>query len=618
LFVLAYAIRLIYLFQIESMPVFYNLPGDPRTYDDWAQRIVAGDWIGDRIFYQAPLYPYFLAILEKLLGHNLWLVRLVQIALSAGVASFLYLAGKAFFSKQAGIAAGLIWCFYAPAIFFGALIDKTVTDGFLVAALLVALGLALHRPRSAIWIASGAILGLLGLSRENALIWTPLLPVWILVHFRHETILRRFGWCALFVAGIALVLVPVGLRNFSVGGQFTLTTAQLGPNFFIGNNAGADGTYGSIRRITGEKQLEQPEATALAEQAAGRTLTPAEVSTYWLKQAGNYIASAPADWLRLTWRKWLLVWNVREIEDSDDFYLYQRWSWLLSLLACVANFGLLAAIAAIGVLLTSKEWRNLWLLYLMILSLALSVALFFVFGRYRFPLTPLLSLFAGAAVLQLNALLKSREAKPLFAAAIVFVLSLGFVYWPVAGRRTPSAPGYTYLANAYAAEDRIDDAIASAHEALKIDPEYGMAHYNLGNFYARKGRLDDAMQEYTQAIKAYPRFIDPRGNLANILTMKRELGSAVREYREALTLSPRESRLHLGLGNALALQGEGDEAINEFKLALKYNPEIPAAHAALAQLLAQAGRRNEAIPHYEEALRLLKSQQNPAGQQRSP
>ena len=34
----------------------------------------------------------------------------------------------------------------------------------------------------------------------------------------------------------------------AVGGEFKLTTSQLGPNFFIGNNASADGTYASLAR----------------------------------------------------------------------------------------------------------------------------------------------------------------------------------------------------------------------------------------------------------------------------------------------------------------------------------------------------------------------------------
>src|SRR5258706_6378764 len=55
----AFLLRLIYLFQIDSIPLFYHLAGDGRTYDELAQRIAGGDWLGQGGFYQAPLYPYF-------------------------------------------------------------------------------------------------------------------------------------------------------------------------------------------------------------------------------------------------------------------------------------------------------------------------------------------------------------------------------------------------------------------------------------------------------------------------------------------------------------------------------------------------------------------------------
>src|ERR1044071_6978904 len=71
-----FILRLIYLWQIDAIPLFYNLAGDGRAYDDWAQRIAAGDWWGQGVFYQPPLYPYFLGAVQTIFGHNLWLVRL--------------------------------------------------------------------------------------------------------------------------------------------------------------------------------------------------------------------------------------------------------------------------------------------------------------------------------------------------------------------------------------------------------------------------------------------------------------------------------------------------------------------------------------------------------------
>src|SRR5262249_58636518 len=103
-------------------------------------------------------------------------------------------------------------------------------------------------------------------------------------------------------------------------------------------------------------------------------------------------------WLALLGKKWLLVWNAREIEDSDDFYIYQQWSWQLSFLAWFNHFGILVPLAVMGLSLTVNQWRRLWLLYAMILSLAASVAVFYVFCCYFFSLVTFLSLFAGSAL----------------------------------------------------------------------------------------------------------------------------------------------------------------------------------------------------------------------------
>ena len=49
------------------------------------------------------------------------------------------------------------------------------------------------------------------------------------------------------LGGAALVLLPVGLRNLAVGGEFHLTKSQFGPNFYIGNGPQADGGYVALR-----------------------------------------------------------------------------------------------------------------------------------------------------------------------------------------------------------------------------------------------------------------------------------------------------------------------------------------------------------------------------------
>ena len=219
IFLVALAFRLLYLFQIENIPLFYHLAADGRSYDEWAQGIAGGDWWGREVFYQAPLYPYFLGMLQFIMGRDLWSIRIVQVILGAVSCVFLYWAGKSFFSRGAGIAAGFLLALYAPAIFFDALIQKTVLDIFLISLLLLLVGRAARKPDWGRWAAMGAVLGLLGLSRENALVWVLVIAIWIWLDFVESPPRMRLRWGLFFMAGVMSILLPVGLRNFKIGGE---------------------------------------------------------------------------------------------------------------------------------------------------------------------------------------------------------------------------------------------------------------------------------------------------------------------------------------------------------------------------------------------------------------
>jgi len=602
-FAAAFLLRLIYLWQIEAIPLFYHLAGDGRTYDEWAQRIAGGDWLGQGVLYQAPLYPYFLGVLQFIFGHNLWLIRFVQILLGSLSCALVFLVGEKLFSRAAGIAAGLLLACYAPAIFFDALIEKSILDLTLLSLLIFVL---LHGAddRWVKWLGAGALLGLLGLSRENALILAPVVSLWIWFQYSNQPFAPRARWLGLFFAGVLLVLFPVGLRNLIVGGEFKLTTSQFGANFYIGNNPAADGTYGSIRDMIGETQLEGPDAKRLAERKAGRELKPGEVSSYWLGQALDYIKTQPAAWLRLLGLKWLLVWNAREVEDSDDFYIYQNWSWLLAAFAWFSHFGVLAPLAAIGALFTLRQWRRLWFLYATIVSLALSVAGFYVFGRYRFPLVPLLALFAGAGVVETARLCQQRAWQSLIRALMMFVGCAAVINWPLQKISGAGAAGYNNLANAYAKQGKVSDAIKTAERALEVEPDYGLAQYNLGNLYAQQGKFDLAKRHFEEALRLLPNYAEAHSNYGQLLAEGGDIEAGMKHFEKAVALNPTLSRAQLNLGVALAKQGKTEAAIEPLKTAARLNTHSPQASLFLGNVYAALNRYAEAEESFNQALRI--------------
>src|SRR5712692_1273326 len=132
IFACALAVRVIHIWQSRRATFFDALMRDARGYDAWGQRIANGDWLGHELFYQAPLYPYFLGAIYTIAGRSLLAVRICQAIVGSAACTLLGLTAWRLFSRGAGLIAGLALALYAPAIFFDGLIQKSVLDVFFV------------------------------------------------------------------------------------------------------------------------------------------------------------------------------------------------------------------------------------------------------------------------------------------------------------------------------------------------------------------------------------------------------------------------------------------------------------------------------------------------------
>src|SRR5437763_609361 len=89
------------------------------------------------------------------------------------------------------------------------------------------------------------------------------------------------------------------------------------------------------------------------------------------------------------------------------------------------------------------------------------------------------------------------------------------------GRCSGGTPGMATARNSMAAAlllaDRMDEAIANLREALRVDPSYLNARYNLARALAAKGDLDGAAGEYTTFVKERPDDGEAQAALGGIL-----------------------------------------------------------------------------------------------------
>jgi len=607
IFLIALSVRLIHIWQLQATPFFDTLLGDANGYDTWAQRLAAGDWIGTDVFYQAPLYPYFLGVVYAIFGRDLLIVRVIQAAIGSASCVLLGLAAARLFSKRVGLAAGLTLALWAPAIFFDSLLQKSVLDMFFMClSLWLISGIREQGSGIRAWvpIVLGCSMAALSLTRENGLLLVAVVALWLWSSDR-----RRILY---FATGLAIVFAPVVARNYSVDGGFYLTTSQFGSNFYIGNNPNADGTYASIRFGRGAPEFERLDAKEVAEESVGRTLSPSEVSSFWTGRALGYITSQPLSWLKLTGRKILLLFNRNEMLDTEAQESYAEFSVVLRVLGWVTHFGLLVPLALIGVIATWPDRRRLLIVHALALAYAASVVMFFVFARYRYPLVPFLIVFAAAPFDSrvrdyIARTLTQGNSKKWQWAAIGVVVAI-FSNWPVLSPTLMQSITENNLGAAFLEKGQYDQAIAHHERAIALRPDYAPAYNNLGAVLRAAGRLDDAVARYQQALAIRPDFASASYNLANALLEQGKAGDSVESFRRSLESNPKSVEAHNNLGIALANRGDAAGAIAEFRAALAIDDRSVHAHRNLGNMLVDAGQRADGMAHLERAAQLAPSE----------
>ena len=465
----AFAIRLVYILQLRSEPLFLYPVVDALSYDRWARTILQGHLLGTGVFYQDPLYPYLLAAFYGVFGASRLPLALAQAGLDALGSALLARTGARLFSPAVGLLAGAGFALYAPAVFYVGVFEKTTLMLFLVNLLLWCL--AESRP-----LASGLALGSLLLCRGNFFLFAPAAAAWQ----------RSWKAAAALAGGCLLFVAPVTLRNLVVGKDLVLTTSQAGWNFYKGNCPEATGGLVEPFGVRNVPEHEEVEMRTLA--GGGR---PSQVSRFWFRQGLSFIASRPAAWLLLTWRKLVLLSNAFELSDVYDFYYFESRSSLLKLLPL--GFGLLFPLAAGGAALAVVRKRSM-LPILLAACYGASLLAFYLTGRYRIALIPPLLLYAAYG---LREVWSQPRGRGLWAACVLPLLVL--VRVPVSGTNLDRSR--FVAATELIRHGRPQEAVCALSAMLPRNASCPRLHYNLGMALLRSGREAESLDAFEDSLR---------------------------------------------------------------------------------------------------------------------
>lgn len=363
-----------------------------------AEQLAAGgrygyEWYGTfQEAFRAPAYPFLLAGLYALFGTHTAVALVLNALLGGATARCVSAAAEAVGGPRVGAVAAVLTALHPGLLVYAAKVHQLSLDAFLISALvMVIVRSRVPSPMSAV--TAGALTGLVGLSRPTAVPFA-------IVAFGAWAFAGRPRPRVFVLATIGLLVASVFLggwvvRNWVVVGVPTLSTGT-GITLWIGFNEQATG---STMSRDGVPMLNSDPAMTRAiegqsEIAQDRILT---------ESAARYIAADPGRAIRSVGERFFIFWSF----GPNAGLLYPA-AWLILYVAYYAIVLMLAAYGAVSAWTRRRHWE-LSILTAALLTTALSQAIFYVDGRHRWTVEPLiLVLSATGLVILVDKLVLAR------------------------------------------------------------------------------------------------------------------------------------------------------------------------------------------------------------------
>ena len=369
LFAGALAVRVLAALVLDG----YRHPG-LNEYEDIARSVVAGT--GYRFYhlgvwyysFAAPLFGGICAAIYWLGGTVGTVVALQGIVSAAHAVLIAVMAERLFASRRAGWLAGALMAVHPGLTVYASGKAHDLTFDALFFTLILFFCWRLHeRPTVGRAIAAGVIVGIGAHSRGTAVVFLPVAAVWMLWCHRHGA--WRHYLARMVVAGLCAVAVitPWATRNIRIHHAFVWMLTTDGESLWDGNNPNATG-----HSYARPDQLAQ--------------------SRWFTDQALSFVREHPGWAAKLYAMKFYAFWWF----SPQIGTLYAR-SWLLAYQAFYAGVLVLAALGVRSVIVggTPARRQELVLLGLFLLALSALQSAYYVEGRHRWAIEPLLLIVAG-------------------------------------------------------------------------------------------------------------------------------------------------------------------------------------------------------------------------------
>jgi 4-amino-4-deoxy-L-arabinose transferase-like glycosyltransferase len=330
-----------------------------------------------------PLYVFFLAGVYRVFGSPA-AVRVLQALLGGLACVLLYAAARRLADPTTALVAGLVMGAHPLVAYFAGL--HLTENLFLVFVLLVVLQstAVARRPAaaSALWL--GVLVGMAALTRAAFLFFLPLLLPWAVSQWgwRRSATYRVF---ALATAGAVLVILPWTLRNYMVFRAVVPIQSNSGMVFWAANNPLSGGGFVLPTSSTWTNGAPPDDGMY-----GWRNRSLAEQNRIYMRTAVTWISQHPGDYVRLLGLKFARLYGfARANVDTPP----PKVPFTADILQ-----GVFLATALVGCVSVVTRWREVAILFALIILTNVTTLLSGGGSRYSVPMLPALIFFASIAV----------------------------------------------------------------------------------------------------------------------------------------------------------------------------------------------------------------------------
>lgn len=337
-------------------------------------------------YFFSPYYAYFYSLLKLISADHFTVFKIMVWAQTAvfllSVYVFSLLAELLFGDERAAVISALLYAFYPLSLFYTMLPLK---DVFIISFMIFYLYLlikGLDEKNLQTLCFSALVLGYLACLRGSFMLIALICVAAVAVYLDKRK-------AVIFLLVFLLPIVPLTLRNITVGDDLVLTRSLSGIHLYIANNETAKASYVKLDGVRPDAFGHYYDAKKVAEKELGRTLKASESNSYWKAKAWEYAASHPIDFTKKLILRAHAALNNYEISNNYSFSFFSKkyapykiYNYLFY------GFGVILATGMLGFMLCGFRYKKVFLIKLALIFL-MTISTY-ITGRYRMPLVVIL------------------------------------------------------------------------------------------------------------------------------------------------------------------------------------------------------------------------------------